>query len=44
MVSESGSTDIGAGMVIFIAPEEKHNLVNKGEELLRFVCLIPVLP
>jgi quercetin dioxygenase-like cupin family protein len=44
VVSETGSTDIGKGSVIFIPPNENHCLVNKGNEQLRFICLIPVLP
>jgi quercetin dioxygenase-like cupin family protein len=42
VVGEAGSTEIGKGSVIFIAPNEHHCLVNKGNDPLRFVCLIPV--
>ena len=44
VIGEEGGTEIGKGSVIFIAPEENHCLVNKGNEPLRLVCIIPVLP
>ena len=44
VIGEGGGTEIGKGSVIFIAPEENHCVVNKGNEPLRFICLIPVLP
>ena len=31
------------GSVIFIPPNEPHHFTNKGNEPLRFVCLIPLL-
>jgi len=34
-------TPIGEGDTAFIAPDEKHCLINRGEELFRFMCLIP---
>lgn len=34
---EQGETPITKDSVIYIAPEEKHCLVNKGDEPLRFV-------
>ena len=34
---EQGETPITKDTVIYIAPEEKHCLVNKGDEPLRFV-------
>jgi quercetin dioxygenase-like cupin family protein len=39
--SETGETTIEAGSVVFVAPNESHQFVNRGEEVLRFVCLIP---
>lgn len=32
---------VKAGDVIFIPPDEEHQLRNKGKELFVFVCLIP---
>lgn len=43
LVGEGGGTEIDKGSVIFIAPNENHCLVNKGNDPLRFVCLIPIL-
>jgi len=34
---EQGETEIAKDSVIYIAPEEKHCFVNKGNEPLRFV-------
>lgn len=39
---EPGETEIGAGSVVFIAPGEQHCFINTGDQLLRFVCLIPL--
>ena len=41
-VGDKGETQIAKGSVIFIAPNEHHCLINKGNEPLRFVCLIPL--
>jgi quercetin dioxygenase-like cupin family protein len=38
---EQGESAIGPGSVVFIAPNEQHCFVNTGEQLLRFICLIP---
>jgi len=37
-----GSTPIGKGSVVFIAPDEPHCIVNTGNEHLEFICLIPL--
>ena len=40
----NGSGDeipVGEGTTIFIPPGEEHCLINKGEEIFRFMCLIP---
>ncbi|MBE9502179.1 MAG: cupin domain-containing protein [Chloroflexi bacterium] len=33
---------IEEGMVVFIAPNEEHCFTNTGNEVLRFICVIPV--
>ena len=43
-IGEQGETPIGKDSVIFIAPDEPHCLVNAGNEVLRFICLIPLHP
>jgi len=39
--STKGLTPIGEGDTILILPDEVHQLVNEGDEILRFVCLVP---
>jgi quercetin dioxygenase-like cupin family protein len=34
-------TPIESGFTIFIPPNEKHCLINKGSGVMRFICLIP---
>jgi len=36
-----GETPIKEGDTIFIPANEKHCLINKGEDIFRFICLIP---
>jgi hypothetical protein len=31
------------GYTVFVAPMEEHQFTNTGEEVLRFVCLIPLM-
>jgi len=42
VVGEGGETPIAEGSVVFIAPNEPHCLVNKSDQPLRFICLIPL--
>jgi quercetin dioxygenase-like cupin family protein len=42
VVGEQGETLIGKGSVVFVAPNEQHCFVNTGNEVLRFICLIPL--
>ena len=44
VIGETGATEIGKGSVVFVAPNENHCFINKGNDPLRFVCLIPILP
>ena len=34
---------VGEGTVVFIAPDEEHCFTNTGSDLLRFICVIPLL-
>ena len=36
-----GDTPIGAGSVVFVAPDDEHHFSNAGEEPLVFLCLVP---
>jgi len=42
VVSEEGEKKFRAGDVIFILPNEKHQLKNNGEKTVRFLCLVPI--
>jgi len=39
--SEAGERRIRAGSVVYVEPEERHSFSNAGDEILRFVCVIP---
>jgi len=39
--SAGDETPVGEGTTIFIPPGEEHCLINKGEGVFRFMCLIP---
>ena len=43
-VSEGKETPIARDTVVFIPPDEIHCFTNNGDEILRFTCLIPLLP
>jgi quercetin dioxygenase-like cupin family protein len=34
---------LGPGYTVYIPPLEEHQFTNTGDEVLRFVCLIPLL-
>jgi len=42
VVSEEGEKKFRAGDVIFILPNEKHQLKNNGEKTVKFLCLVPL--
>ncbi|MDH5482534.1 MAG: cupin domain-containing protein [Candidatus Bathyarchaeota archaeon] len=42
VASEEGEKKFKAGDVVFILPNEKHQLKNKGERTVRFLCLVPL--
>ena len=42
--SKEGSFPVTMGDVIFIAPNEKHQFNNDGNETLKFLCMIPKIP
>ena len=39
---ETGTKEFQKGDVIFIDPDMKHNFKNTGEEVLKFICVIPL--
>ena len=42
VASEEGEKKFRAGDVIFILPNEKHQLKNNGEKNVKFLCLVPI--
>ena len=42
-VSEQGETAIARDSVVFVPPDEQHCFKNNGEEILRFICVIPLV-
>jgi len=44
ITSKDGKHTLRAGDVIFIAPNEEHQLTNTGRRALRFLCMIPNIP
>jgi len=41
-VSDEGEKKFEAGDVVFILPNEKHQLKNNGEKTVKFLCLVPI--
>ena len=41
-VAKDGERKIKAGSVIFIAPNELHQIKNNSEKVLKFLCLVPI--
>lgn len=42
-VSEGGEIPIKKDTAVFVPPHEHHCFVNRGKELLRVICVIPVV-
>jgi quercetin dioxygenase-like cupin family protein len=43
MVRDEGGDEqpVKAGSVVYIGPNEVHGFFNKGDETLRFICVVP---
>ena len=39
--SDDKEVGIKAGSVVFIMPNEFHQFINNGKEILKFICVIP---
>jgi len=39
---EDSETPFQVGDAIFVPPEEKHQFVNDGDTVLRFICVVPL--
>ena len=42
VVGEGGETQIARDSIVFVPPNEHHCFVNNGNEILRFICVIPL--
>ncbi len=42
MKSNGPDRSVSEGTAIFIAPNERHQIVNSGKDTLRFVCCVPL--
>jgi quercetin dioxygenase-like cupin family protein len=42
-LSEQGETPIARDSVVFVPPNEHHCFHNNGDEILRIICLIPIV-
>lgn len=40
----SGEHEISAGSVLWVPPEETHSFRNDGDDVLRFICCVPLPP
>jgi quercetin dioxygenase-like cupin family protein len=39
---EGKEVPMAAGTVVFVPPGEKHRFMNKGDGVLKFICMVPV--
>jgi len=39
-----GETSIAPGYCVYIQPGEAHQFINRGDSVLRFICIIPYPP
>jgi len=39
--TESGETPLSHGSVVFVPGDEVHQFINKGDDVFRFICLVP---
>jgi quercetin dioxygenase-like cupin family protein len=39
---QDGESPISAGSVVFVPGMELHQFVNRGHDLLRFICVVPI--
>ncbi len=44
VIGENGVFQISHGTTVFVPPNEKHQFRNTGNEVLRFICVIPTVP
>jgi len=42
VLGEDGEEPFGPGDVVFVPPDEEHQFRNTGDEVVRFLCMIPL--
>ena len=42
VVGGEGETPLGEGDVVYVPPGEHHQFVNRGDEVLRFLMVLPI--
>lgn len=40
----SGEHELTPGSVLYVPPEERHSFRNTGDDVLRFICCVPLAP
>ena len=43
VIGEQGETQITKDSVVFVSPNEHHCFINSGNEVLKFICVIPIV-
>ena len=43
VIGKQGETQITKDSVVFVPPNEHHSFVNNSNEVLRFICVIPIV-
>ena len=41
--SQDGERPLREGDTVFVPSEEEHEIINRSDDILRFICLIPLL-
>lgn len=42
VAGEEGEIPLGEGDVVYVPPAERHRFVNRGDEVLRFLMVLPI--
>ena len=43
VLGAQGETPIEKDSVVFVPPNERHRFINNGSDILRFICVIPLV-
>ena len=42
IAGDEGEIPLGEGDVVYVSPAERHRFVNRGDEVLRFLMVLPI--